>query len=649
MKLRRFEDEDGAVAVVVATSLVVLVLLLAFVIDLGLARVDRMVNQSASDLAATAGVLALDPGNPDRYEAACEAAFDYFVANTPGLDASAATTDCSPFQAPFNCDTYVPVGGLSVDFDMPPYLLTITMPVPDDHGSMVGQPLNPEVDGDDPCDRMNVRVTRDRGYAFAQVAGFSGTRPVADAVALRTQAGESEEFASLVVLDRTRCDALLASGQGLVDVQSFTDPGTGEVYEGFIAVDSDGLGPNCDPVQQVPGGSNSGKAVEVQNSVSGCSGPCGVQATGEIFIHAVRTGGAAFDECDLDQGTGRSCLGKPVLLTPRPIGGRRVTRAPIDHRYNCHPSGYPAPTFYPVSASYPSAPMPAAPQYPVEPIDPCDDGSPEPHIDRLIAAYGGMGTPAGFRVFPTDASLPPGTTCTIGPSTVITVTAGTQWYIDCAQLKVSGTLRFEDVDAVILRGQPNINQASLDLGSNGAVFEVNSGAAIDDAVFYIRQGGIARAGGAALLLNRTLLYMHEGFLATVGNAAATASLRLESPYGPQDDPVCAGYVGAPPAQCFEDLAVWSNGWRTRNPGPTLEYTSHTLKGQGSLDIRGAVFTPNAGRGSSYFELNGQGLNELFEAQFIAHRINLSGQGTVRMKPNPETNTGFPLTGGGLIR
>ena len=65
----RRRDDEGAVAIMVALSLTVLLVAAGMVVDFGLVRVDRQVNKSAADAATNAGLHALNTGDAKPHPA----------------------------------------------------------------------------------------------------------------------------------------------------------------------------------------------------------------------------------------------------------------------------------------------------------------------------------------------------------------------------------------------------------------------------------------------------------------------------------------------------------------------------------------------------------------------------------------------------
>ena len=104
-------DERGAVAVMMAISLVALLISSAMVLDFGLVRVDRQVDKSAADSAVTGGLYSLigGDGKPHPYAGIC-GAINYLkngVNRFSGLSAGAGTfkNGSGTVQAGFACAT----------------------------------------------------------------------------------------------------------------------------------------------------------------------------------------------------------------------------------------------------------------------------------------------------------------------------------------------------------------------------------------------------------------------------------------------------------------------------------------------------------------------------------------------------------------
>ena len=89
-----------------------------------------------------------------------------------------------------------------------------------------------------------------------------------------------------------------------------------------------------------------------------------------------------------------------------------------------------------------------------------------------------------------------------------------------------------------------------------------------------------------------------------------------------------------PLQYFEDLAVW-----------TESSSESEIKGSGNTITGGIFFFPNA-----KFSFSGQASQSIdLNAQFVSRRLEVSGQGTLTMKPNPEDTVDTPSPYFALIR
>lgn len=589
----RWHDESGAAAIIVAVSMVLMFTVAATVIDLGLARADVRQNQSISDFAALAATDALDVG----YVAACQSALNYVYANADELAApppSDVLAECSSaFSGLDSSGCSAGTDRIDLEITAGPYVITVSSPVPDDAPEMTDeQSVDASLDGV-PCERIAIQVDRDRDYVFATVAGFTSGTATADAVARQTIEGYDDEYSSLVILDRSGCSALYASGQGSVWVRDLAgSPPT----QGTITLDT--LGTGCGSPKY---------ALRVSKS----STDSFVRAEGAIRSYGLQQGTPVekiYDEDLLADGTAADGGAKISL---KPIAGRLITRSPVDHLFNCLSSyGTPGELWQPSNA-----------------IEACPEAASRPaYVKEMVAALQSSGTPAGYRVFPDDV---PGASCTeAAPRTVDGDAYGDFWRIACpstGQAFNPGDLTFKNVRVVVSDNRVNLNS------TNALTITGRSG---KGAIFYVRNGGIAKGAQGTLALANTFVYVHNGAV-DVGAGPQTTTWR-----GPLDSggkATCVseyGGTGLPPAACFSPLALWSNSAAT-----------HTLGGQGQLQIAGTFFTPNA----APFVLGGQGGQLLDEAQFFSHSLHVSGQGTLTLVPNPNTNVPTPVYGTGLIR
>lgn len=631
-------DEDGAVAVLVALSLVMLVLVTAIVVDLGLSRVDRMGNQTRADLAVTAAARALDPFDPDGFRAACDEALDYFIASTP--DASPVSGDpCSAFDG-FICDSST---ATTVEAFADPYWVYVTMPVPNTSTLLNDgeQSFNVEHDGIEPCNRVAVRVDRVRNYLFAGVIGATDGRPTADAVARHIADGDLNELATLIVLDQTGCNALTTNGQGGIIVQNTTDGGV--VRPGLVTVDSDatasggpfGCGMNRYVIDAADGNGLICAGVDPMRAaaIAAGSGDACDSLPNTLFT-------PASELKDADPGD-RSAV--PARIDPEPRAASRVTRQPVEHRYNCMVDYY--------AGSGPELPSPTDP----ESVEGCTEGR-QHHITNLAHRFRGRDRgwflTNGFNVLQD---------CRNWDTVAVTNARGSAsggvftgpWYFECQQGSISvGTGQsFDWVGGGGLG--PNVVVFSDDVTQSGSgTITLNSAAAavnprnvqptdhLLDAVAFFQEGDLRTSGSGALRLYSTMAYFDQGTV-----ASSNRDIAVSAPVGPAYDGAanCTAYTDGgtqlPPPSCFEDLVAWVNFAGEANLG-----------GQGDLDIDGIFFLPNVGRsGSTQFDLNGGSSQFLAHAQFFAYRIRVTGDGLIRMEPDPNRIVELESLGSGLIR
>ena len=585
------QSEKGASLILVSFTLVFLLGVAALAIDLAGLRLDRRADRLASDAAVTAGIAEINPFAGTGIVEACESAWDYLLINIEDEGASVVPPNCSGIFSG-SCNPTLP---REAPASAGPYAIVITHPVPDAHALMGTQAIDSDIDGTS-CQRLGVTIQRTRQFGFAQVMGFdTGTTTVHSVARSAADAGNSE-VVPLLVLEPLDCAAIYTSGQGKVTVSYDTASET----PGFIVVDSDAS--NC--------GASNPYSIDAQGTQKGWIRAIPVPSPpipSAILSYALAGIGSAdpsdsFDPSDLTDPVNPADLTDPTepseswfRLYPQPQAiSERVTRAPLDWRYNCK-TGYPD---YPLDLSDPTLggiPIMDCPNI-------ATDG---PYIDQHVAAYGtGQILPGSFQSWSGA-----GYTCNVGAN--IGPLTG-DWHIECpGGLIINGaTVTFDDSNIVMDGG--------IDLRST-ATLSINAG--LTDSHFaYVRQGSngtILKRAQASVIMDRTFVYLENG---AVDLRAGDGGVTWTAP----DD---LTYV-------FDDLALWSEG---RIP--------HELSGQAGNELTGTFFTPFA----EPFSLTGQGVQEQFEAQFITRRLEIKGQGFVKMIPDPDKTTPIPIRSQKLIR
>jgi hypothetical protein len=598
-RMRRFRaGEDGVYAVLFVVLLGVFIMAGALAVDMGQLYFMRHATQSVADMAATAGGMDLEPtdfeaeGTP---QGACVAAWEYAVTNLPDASNNAPDPCASMPSSGLSCD---PTSPNTVTGTTGPYTIDVTWPVPDGDPRMATHDTD-VIDGT-ACQRIGVTIQRDNDLLLGGFAGGGNQIVVGRSAVARAQASLNQgDLVALVVLERTECGALTTSGQGNVTVQAtqVQDSNGNNVYvPGAITVDSDGTDTkSCNNVPRYTIAANTqglgSSWIIAENTPDG--------APGVLLSHAASVNPArAVDPADCGP-NGTPTNVDPVQ--PCPVGGNRITRAPIDHRYNC-------------LASYPSLGIVGCP----------DASSGGDYIDQLRDDYEGFANspvPSGLSVYPTDYNgTTPTNPCVFNSATTVTLPAG-DWFINCPNTGGSGNtpgFRMSNAGAVFQAGPGQIVFAgALDLGSG--TFTI--GDSMRQSIVYVRpydasRGGDIEQNDASVTLQNTFVYLQDGVFTAGGNSGPILWI------APDDDNFR-----------FDDLALWSESSNT-----------HRIGGQGNLELEGTFFMPNA-----QFIYSGQGAQQQARAQFISLKLEFGGQGNLVMKPDPERTTAVSITGVTLIR
>lgn len=220
-----------------------------------------------------------------------------------------------------------------------------------------------------------------------------------------------------------------------------------------------------------------------------------------------------------------------------------------------------------------------------------------PYIDNLRAAIGTSGVPTGYSLYPGA--------CKTLPNDPVVVMPPGNWFVDCANFDVASSVTFQS-GSVVFKG-------SVKVGASG-VLTVNA-SGTNDSTAYFRSGNFTKDAQAAIFFNRTLVYLDNGVISL---GAGSGAVSWSAPIG-----------GA-----FEDLSLWSESSGT-----------HELGGQAALNIEGIFFTPNA----FPFLFTGQGAQYQTKAQFVVHRLEVTGQGSLVMQPDPDRILRIPMLGVTLLR
>lgn len=572
MRQSRFshDSERGATLIMLAFMLILLIGVAALAVDLATLRQDLRAAQLASDAGATAGAVHIDPVAGSDAQDGCLVAWEYALQNIEDEGATSSPPNCSAFAGA------CPAAARTESGTAGPYTIEITHPVPDTHPSMAGQSINADIDGAS-CQRLRVSVERNRNYTFGRVIGFVSGTTKADSVArIAVRPGEGE-LVPLLVLEPIGCNSLITSGQGAITVSFFDD------VPGIIAVDSDGSKSGNPGTCSGPNRYTIDSNDNSLNWIRAIPAPGGIPSVILSYALSGATGAnpaKSYDPADV-LAPGDATSDPPETwfrLYPRPSPTeRRITRAPIDWRYNCHTSYLDYLGFVPV--------------------DGCTTGDP-PHIDNLRVLYGGTGNPGFAQRWSTSHS------CSVtGPLTV-----SGNWWIDCADFIVqSGAVTFNDGDLVFDGGVEVRSFGELHINPSPS----------SDRIVYLRSGDLQKGAQSTLRMEQTFVYLHSGRVVLGGGAGADSLLWT-----------------APLDGNFEDLALWAEA-----------ELSFDIGGQAGNTLEGTFFTPLA----DPFSLTGQGGQFQTAAQFLTRKLEVKGQGEVKMVPDPDRSTRIPIRGVLLIR
>jgi hypothetical protein len=333
--------------------------------------------------------------------------------------------------------------------------------------SAIGQPTQAlHADDGNPCERFGVSIQGTHNYLFGRVLGATSGTTEIHAVA-RGYVPDGHQFAlNLLILERYDCSALSVNtsggGGGIVVDAVLNDDGA--LDQGFIAVDSVASGSCGGPgVIDTSGG----------GSIIRADGPDG--CAGQIGSHIGAGGNSVGEGCGQIQllapgvpGCNWPACTNSGVIAPDPVPRReRITRAPVDHRYNCK-------TNYTFGVGWE--------------IDPCTTvPAPPPYIDLMVSALSGPGLPPGYTPWPYACN-----------PALLVVPAG-DYYIDCANFRP---------DNVIFEGGNVVFSGNVRL-TGSASLTFNSDPAITESIIYFRSGGALTMTGGALTINNATVYISD--------------------------------------------------------------------------------------------------------------------------------------------
>ena len=686
---QRRADQQGVAALMVALTMAALMIASAFVLTLGLVRIDRQVDKSAADAAVLAGLSGLNgnDGLAHPFAGVCKALQymqqnDRRFANT-SHDTGTWTDGTGTTTKPDGCDT-----------STTPTIQQRTCTAGDATtwarytwtGAFQGTPLEvviqsgyelssssgwhedalpaavaDESDSVQGCDQLAVMVTEGRSPGLGILARGSDISTSIRSVG-RVTLGPGGYAPAMLLLKRTGCPSLQVgstAGSSWVKVYgSVTQSGVSQ--PGTIHADSDGQG--CS------GAVYYGKATD---GIIAYAAPLSYahqdQADparpGQITSVAQQNGTTSYDS--LSKVYGSSQVSGSGGATA-PTGRTLVTRKPVDDRY--------------LTAARTAI---AGAQSTVFGASPA-------------LTPGNAETTYGYKTATCNAN---GTVSLSSP-----VGAGDSLYVDCPTVKSAPTLLAQTVvfNGTVAPGQgntislPNATHVyifgggghALDLTGNGSAFEMHntapyldtsSGTCSNDttsgkATLFIDSGDLNESNGGTLQMCNTTVFMMGGqpdgclpapyadiasapapsqtvcggglgngqIKQTGGNVDWTAPNELADTLDSNGDPTDDALAGWADPDGPEDLALWDE-----SAGTTNNSNAYTMAGGGTFHLQGIFMVPNA----EPFSLTGNSNLDLKNAEFVASTIQLaSNNTTLSMTVDPNAAITLPrMKSIGLVR
>lgn len=649
-------DERGSFIVLWAVLMLAMLTMVAIVIDLGAKRSYRRTNKSIADFAALAAGPKLAAGAP---RTACSNALQNIRVNADRaplntITDAEITTTCNALAA--TCPSPLPGATPSSALaKAPSHVVTVSYPVLDadivDPRLAGGSGLD---DGANPCERMRIQIAQTEPTNFAGVIGVSQQTSVASSLVRASTDSSPTQTAALVVLERVECGALTTSGgKGSVLVIPADATTPGQIHADTEAT---AASPAC--------GGSTNKAFAVYGTKLVPSAPEGRAGQPSILAEPAPSGAPAgscavpvggvpgiLDVVALNTNPARAASDVPTGVCPVPRAGVISSRKPVDEKYN---SGSPG-RITALRTAAAASPATAA---------------------AALAA--------GYAIFP-DPALPTDS-CTMNTPRV--VTAATV-YINCAVLDAvdltftgstfvaagtisvgsSAQLHFPVAKRLVVRGCAPCgnadtgvsNQGTFLFGStlsSGVPTPCGTGVGVGAREIVVLSGPLKTGSSSFTSLCRTFLYManqaspYQDTSAAVSASCADPVTPCPRNGGTNGD----GYVTifgtidwsaaneqlTPPdaTHPYEDLALWTEAGTNASNGFDSE-----IEGASAIKTSGVFFLPNA-----RISFTGQGdLNQVLNAQFIARKLEVSGQGTLKMRADPRNSVQIPEPAWRLIR
>jgi hypothetical protein len=633
----RAADERGAVLVLGAVVLVMLLVIAGLVVDVALVRTDRQQNKSAADVAVTAGLRNLEFGGyPAPFRGVCDA-LKYLTTNDAELagmtgsvtygDGITISGDPCSVTSPQWYQLCVPdrpstwalyhgtaqSGRIEVDIKSGYSMTDGGFP---DEPSGNNDKGAPALGG---CDNLAViiRESEQPGFARAAVGGLMSSR--IRSVGRVTQNWDTRAVIALLLLEQHDCNVLRFNGtNSAVQVLGYLQ------HPGIIHADSIGNGENCNN--------------QILNSTAVTTGGTPVYSGPGVLAGAAQTGNPP--------DTGHISVAALAGLIGA-VPSRAATACPSTVKGESND-----------------------PAIPYE----CVTGSNRKgriNVDVLyrtrIAAL-----QANAKALTANASAPAGFVTYTNCNTVPDVVTDPKVFINCSNFNKTAVFSAPGAEVIFTGGlsgsqditfvEPKYVYVGTGVQRTGGTLNVNTGLSTNctdrfnadrtkTARFVVARGAFTTGGGSNLHLCSTTVLMGDD--SSGGSCPNLPAIPVTNGTPPYDN-CFNGYIslggsGAldwtapnvvdtameftaaasqPYLDNFEDLAFWTES----------SSNSSSLAGGATNNMIGIFFLPNA----NAFHITGNGGQVIdSNAQFIVRKLEMGGNGVLRLRPNPNDAISVP--------
>lgn len=623
-------DQRGAVAIMVSICMVALCLAAAFVIEFGLLRVDRQQNKSAADAAAMSGTYALVESENDPtfhpFAAVCRAV-DYLQVNASDFatfstqswtDATGAavTNPCTPPMTEQVCLPNAPSSwarfdgttnnGVSVRVQSG-YKVNLGDFEEDSLPALAADPGDPQHGG---CNQVAVMIYQSREATLGALAVDeigSGLRSVG-----RVDVLPPETPVALLILEREDCQALSitsAAAEGRIDVSGADD------NPGMIHVDSSGNGSFCN------------KPVIVGKNPGTCPGAL----CGGIVAHESVDGSAA--GVITTYATSNTSDGNPrVFAGPYPGADpthrERVTRKIVDDVYLAHVKA----AVDDAANEFTAAASGVPPSGYVSYNDCSSDGTSNATLVFVTCSNlkKALNLPAATdvifagRISSPDLRMPKATRVYVAGAAPTAINAGNfamNDYGTSCSLAADDT---NDAGDPIVRARLFVRTGALKVSGSNDFRACNTSIILmggdDDACLPSLAPYVATYTDTPCPGGST----GNGFI----DFGGTGEIEWTAPN------LTGTSATAEELEDLEDLALWDES-----------YGAQSVAGGGAATMAGVFMAPNA----DTFKVNGGAGQNLENSQYVVRRLEMVGNGTLRMRPPDSLPIVMPELSFGLVR